>query len=212
LNPPGMTKFYLVRHAVHSLVNCVLVGRTPGVLLAPEGCEQAKLLARRLGPEQITAVQSSPRERAMETAKFIAAPGKLPVEVVPELDETDFGEWAGCSFEQLKSDARWTAWNTARGTARPPGGESMLELQRRILGHLDRLRVNCPHERIVLVSHAEVIRAALLHYLGCGLDAFSSIEIGPASVSILLAEAAGVRVLAANEHWADEGHAHAFGR
>jgi broad specificity phosphatase PhoE len=195
----AMMTIHLVRHAVHPLVDRVLVGRTSGVQLGEEGREQAKALARRFAREGIAGVQSSPQERALETAALIAAPLGLAVDTVPELDEADFGQWAGCSFEQLKRDPRWFAWNSERGTARPPGGETMLELQKRILGHLSRLQVEKPNSKLVLVSHAEVIRAALLHFLGIALDGFARIEIAPASISTLLLNGSGAQVIGCND-------------
>jgi broad specificity phosphatase PhoE len=195
----AMTTIHLVRHAVHPLVNRVLVGRTGGIQLGKEGREQAEALAQRLVGDEIGAVQSSPQQRALETAALIAAPLGLVVDIVPELDEVDFGQWAGCSFEQLNRDRRWAAWNSERGTARPPGGETMLELQKRILGHLDRLEAEKPKEKLVLVSHAEVIRAALLHFLGIALDSFARVEIAPASISTLLLNGSGAQVIGCND-------------
>jgi broad specificity phosphatase PhoE len=195
----AMTTIHLVRHAVHPLVNRVLVGRTGGIQLGKEGREQAEALAQRLVGDEIGAVQSSPQQRALETAALIAAPLGLVVDIVPELDEVDFGQWAGCSFEQLNRDRRWAAWNSERGTARPPGGETMLELQKRILGHLDRLEAERPKEKLVLVSHAEVIRAALLHFLGIALDSFARVEIAPASISTLLLNGSGAQVIGCND-------------
>src|SRR5215216_1646790 len=195
----AMMTIHLVRHAVHPLVDRVLVGRTSGVQLGKEGREQAKALARRLAIEEIGAVQSSPRERALETAALIAEPHGLTVDIVPDLDEADFGQWAGCSFDDLSRDPRWIAWNNERGTARPPGGETMLELQKRILRHLDRLQAEKPNKNLVLVSHAEVIRAALLHFLGIALDGFARVEIAPASISTLLLNGSGAQVIGCND-------------
>jgi len=195
----AMTTIHLVRHAVHPLVDRVLVGRTGGVQLGKDGREQAEALARRLARDGIGVVQSSPQERALETAALIAAPLGLAVDIVPDLDEADFGQWAGCSFEQLNRDPRWLAWNSERGTARPPGGETMLELQKRILGHLDRLKAERPKGKLVLVSHAEVIRAALLHFLGIALDSFARVEIAPASISTLLLNGSCAQVIGCND-------------
>jgi probable phosphoglycerate mutase len=177
----------------------ILVGRMPGVLLGEEGRDQARLLADRFGSGTITAVRSSPRERACETAGFISARAGVPVEIAPELDEIDVGEWTGCSFDVLSADARWNRWNAARADARPPGGESMRELQSRVLDYLQRLHAAQPGARLVLVTHAEVIRAALLHYLGLSLNAFGSVEVQPAAVSTLYVSDTRAQVVALNE-------------
>ena len=193
------TTYFLVRHAAHALVDRVLVGRMAGVALGEEGRRQARQLAERFSSLNVALVQSSPRERACETAQFIAAGSSLNVQISPELDELDAGEWTGLSFDELRKDPRWLHWNAARGAARPPRGESMAELQRRVLTHLRRLRDLWPQGRLVLVSHAEVIRAALLHYLGRPLDAFGSIEIRPASINTLSISDSGAQVVGMNE-------------
>jgi broad specificity phosphatase PhoE len=193
------TTYFLVRHAAHALVDRVLVGRMAGVVLAEEGRRQARRVADRFCSLDVALVQSSPRERACETAQFIAARTSLDVQITNELDELDAGEWTGLSFDQLRADPRWLRWNAARSAARPPQGESMAELQRRVLDHLRRLRDMWPEGRLVLVTHAEVIRAALLHYLNRPLDAFGSVEIGPASISTLLISDTGAQVLAIDE-------------
>jgi broad specificity phosphatase PhoE len=203
---------YLVRHATHALVARVLVGRMAGVRLGEEGLLQAELLAGRLARQPIDAVQSSPRERAMETAAAIAKKHALEVEIVPELDEADFGAWTGQCFEDLAFDDRWNAWNCARSRARPPSGESMRELQERITGHLLRSARAKSCGSLVMVTHAEVIRAALLGQLGWSLDDYASLEIAPASVSVLEANGAGLRVVAINRNWAVDSHDHAFSR
>jgi len=75
----------------------------------------------------------------------------------------------------------------------------MSEVQDRVVGHLDRVRCGYPEGRVLIVSHADVIRAAVLHYLGLSLDAFDRIEIGPASVSTLLIGEWGAKIFSLNE-------------
>jgi broad specificity phosphatase PhoE len=203
-------RLLLVRHAVHGSLDRVLVGRMPGVSIGAEGRKQARALARRLAGEKVTAVHSSPRERARETAALIAEPHGLEVAIAPELDEVDFGAWAGSTFETLNGDRRWRAWNSMRSSARPPGGESMQELQARAIGYVEWLRRECQDGVAVLVTHAEVIRAALLHWLGRPLDEYASVEVAPASVTILAAGRSGIRIIATNQNWADESHDESF--
>jgi probable phosphoglycerate mutase len=193
------TTFYLVRHAAHPLVDRVLMGRTDGIVLTGEGRAQAERLADRFAGGGLDGVQSSPRGRAWQTAERIAMRLKLPIAVTGGLDEIDYGEWSGRSFDSLHDDPRWNAWNTARGSARAPHGESMAELQVRVIAYLDELRRQHSDGRFLLVSHAETIRAALLYYLGRPLDAFATVQVAPASVSTVLADGRGIEVVSVNE-------------
>ncbi len=193
------TTVFLVRHAAHDRLDRVLCGRMPGVALGAEGRAQAAAVAERLARERIAAVHASPLDRARETAAFVAGRLGLAVEVDGGLNEIDLGGWSGRGFEELRDDPHWRLWNTARSLTRPPGGETMLEAQVRIVGALERLCAAHPDEAIALVSHADLIKAALAHILGLPLDAIARFEIGPASVSCLVAGAWGAKVLGLNE-------------
>jgi probable phosphoglycerate mutase len=175
----------LVRHTSYSLIDHVLVGRAPHVGLSEPGWRQARELARKLAQRPISRVQSSPQRRARETAEPIAHALGLPVEMAPKMDELDMGLWTGASFKRLNSSPQWEAWNSQRGSMRPPKGESMHDLQRRVLDHLAALERKHPGEEIVLVSHAEPIRAAVLHYRGLPIDAFAQVRIDPGSITVL---------------------------
>jgi probable phosphoglycerate mutase len=192
------TTFFLVRHASHALLGHVLVGRGD-VSLGVDGMRQAESLGRRLSSENVSSLQSSPSRRARETAHPIADATGLSVNVTDAVDEIDVGEWTGRTFAELEGDRDWQHWCSARAVARPPGGESMAEVQERIVGHLDRTRSLQPEWRVVVVSHADVIKAAILYYLGLSLDAYDRIDIGPASITRLVVADWGAKVLSLNE-------------
>jgi probable phosphoglycerate mutase len=189
---------YLVRHGHHALVGSLLCGRMNGVGLDDLGCMQISDCAERmiLTP---TAVQSSPQRRAQQSASIIAACFGLPVEIVPAVDEIDFGDWTGRLFSELDDDPAWQRWNSRRGSSRPPNGESMGELQSRIVRHLDAIRDDASDGAIVVVSHAEPIRAALLHYANIALDDFLAIAVNPASISTLCFDRAGAHISGINQ-------------
>lgn len=180
-----MTTIHLVRHAAHGQLGRVLTGRTPGVHLSADGQAQAALLAERFVSLPVAAVLSSSMERAQETAAPIAARLALPVLIEPDLDEIDFGAWAGAGFDALEGAPEWLAWNRFRSFAPAPGGESMAAAQVRALGAVARLHRAYPDGELVAVSHCDVIKAVLAHFLGTPLDLFHRIEIGPASRSVL---------------------------
>lgn len=189
---------HLIRHGHHALLGGTLCGRMKGVQLDDAGCREIARCADTISPRP-TMIQSSPQRRCMQSACILAARFGLPVEIVPALDEIDYGEWTGLSFEDLSRDQRWSRWNRQRGRSRPPGGESMRSLQKRMVGHLEQLRSD-PNSRIVVaVTHAEPIRAALLHYSRIELDAFLSIEIDPGSVSTLKVDNRGITITRINQ-------------
>jgi probable phosphoglycerate mutase len=170
-----------------------LNGRSPGVMLTERGRREAQALGCELAPQLgQPKVFSSPRERARQTAEAIAAPHGVTVQTHAGLDEVDFGAWSGKSFEELEHDAGWRAWNHEREHARAPGGESMREVQQRVLATLHELSEEYRGAQLVLVSHAEVIRAALLHVRRMPLSQYSTLAVAPASVSTLATTPTGL--------------------
>lgn len=175
----------LVRHAVHPEVGRLLTGRGAQVSLSGDGVVQAQRLADALADRRVAAIQSSPQRRCRETAEILAQRLYLPVEVVDALDEIDFGNWTGRGFPELEHDPLWQHWNSARSAARPPRGESMAQAVRRCVDHLAALSAG-QWQTILCVTHADIIRGAIAHYLGLSLDNILRFDIDPASVSELL--------------------------
>jgi probable phosphoglycerate mutase len=175
-----------------------LVGRAPGVGLSAHGVREADGLAGWLEAAPIRAVYSSPLERARETAAIIAARLQLQVEIADELNEIDFGDWTDRTLADLPELAEWRWFNAFRSTTRIPNGEALTDVQSRMLRLMERLGAVHPGQTVALVSHGDVIKATLAHYLGVPLDLFQRIEVSPASVSIVRIERYGPQVLLVN--------------
>ncbi|MDB5905304.1 MAG: hypothetical protein JWM26_4182 [Betaproteobacteria bacterium] len=182
-----MTTLLLVRHASHALVGKALAGRSEGVRLDERGRRQADLLSQRLAAWSITAVYTSPRERAAETATPLARRLGLDLRIDRAFDEIDFGDWTGKSFDELAHDPAWPLWVDRRSVAQPPNGERFADVQRRALEGIDRLRGKHADETIAIFSHGDVIKSMLAHFLGISLDHLERFDLAPASVSIVAA-------------------------
>ena len=154
-------------------------------------------LGAALRKRRLEAVYASPLERTRETAKAIAAPQGLTVQIEEAVWEVDYGDWTGRWVSEVTEDEGWRHWNQHRGESRSPGGESMLEIQARTVHGL--LRIAEQHQgTVAVVSHGDPVRSAVAYFLGVPLDMFLRIEIDPASVSILQIEKWGVRVQGVN--------------
>ncbi len=194
-----MTTFYLIRHAHCDCIGRRLAGWEPGIHLSPEGVRQAERLAEALSGSRIDAIYSSPLERAFETAEPLAARTHARIHVSDKLGEIRFGKWTGSGFRQLGSRPVWNRFNAFRSGTRIPEGDLMIEVQARIISELDRLRAEHRGGSLALVSHADVIRSALAFYAGIPLDIMQRIEVSPASVSTLVLENEGPRILQINK-------------
>lgn len=194
-----MTKFLLIRHALTDSVGKQLSGRTPGLFLNEEGKNQAVDLAARLKKYPIAAIYSSPLERAVETATPLAKSHNLSCIASDDFLEIDYGKWTNCTIEELKNDPQFQRFNTFRSCTRIPDGELMSEAQQRIVKGLEKLQKLYPDKTVAIISHADIIKAAVAYYAGIHLDMFHRIEISPASVSIVELYDDTARILLLNE-------------
>ncbi|GEO07132.1 phosphoglycerate mutase [Adhaeribacter aerolatus] len=193
-----MTKFLLIRHATTDSVGKRLSGRLSGVSLNPAGQEQAQKLAQRLTGSAIAAVYSSPLERALETAAPIAKILNLRPIIDEHFLEMNFGEWTDAAFESLADEQQFNRFNSFRSGTRIPGGELMLEAQTRMVAGLLKLTNQHPNETVAVVSHSDLIKAAVAYFAGIHLDMFQRLEISPASVSIVQVYAETAQILLLN--------------
>jgi probable phosphoglycerate mutase len=194
-----VTVFHLLRHGQHVLQGRVLAGRTPGIGLSTMGRAEIAAVADRLANEDIVALYSSPLQRTRETAEILSERLDLPIQYREDLLELDFGEWTGLTFDAVRTDERWPVWRDCRSIATIPGGESMRQVQERAVEALFDLRQTHRDGRVLIVSHGDVIRAALLFALGMPLDFYSRIEVGLASINTIHIDNSGIRVLGVNE-------------
>jgi broad specificity phosphatase PhoE len=180
-----VTVFLLIRHAEHTRGGDVIVGRSAEVPLSTHGVAQASTLADRLTGVAIAAVCASPLERTLQTARPLADRAGLSVEPCEELLEVDYGDWSGATLEALQGDDRWSRWNSFRSGGRVPNGESMVQAQLRIVQWMIDQHAERARGTVAVVSHGDLIRSALAHFLGTPLDLFQRLEIGHGSVSVV---------------------------
>lgn len=191
---PGMgaaTTIVLVRHGVTAHTtgrrfSGGLGGDNPA--LSDEGRAQIAEAAEWLTElrEHITAVVCSPVRRTRESAEIIAARLGLPIEEEPGFAEMEFGDWDGMTFTEVaeKDKAGLEAW-FADMEASPPGGESFVTVQARVLAALERLLEKHAGSTVVLVSHVTPIKTLVAHAVDAPLDSLFRMELSPAAVSVL---------------------------
>ena len=187
---------HLVRHGAHGDVGRVLTGRGGDHGLAPLGEEQARWAAGQL--RDVALVQCSPQRRTRETAAVIGAAFGCAPEVVVALDEINFGEWTGRIIADLDGDPAWHRWNACRATAQVPGGERMTDAVARAAAHLDALGQRDWPGALVCVSHSDIIRGVVAHYMGLPLDHLLRFDVDPGSVTTLVVGEWGGRLLSLN--------------
>jgi len=181
-----MTQLLLIRHGENEYTRTgKLAGWTPGVHLNEAGHKQAEALAARLKQAPITAIYSSPLERARETAAPLAKAKGLKVEVRAGLGEVRYGSWTGKSLKRLARTKLWRVVQQQPSAMAFPEGESLWNVQARIVEAIEQIARAHPKGLVAAFSHGDIIKLAVAYYLGMPLDLFQRIMISTASITLL---------------------------
>lgn len=131
----------------------------------------------------VAAVYTSPLRRCRETARIVGAPHGLDPVPHRSLIEVDYGAWSGRTMASLRRTKAWRSLLTTPSRVTFPGGERLGDVQARGVAACEELAAAHKNDAVVLVSHGDVIKAILAHYLGAPFDLFQRIVVDPASVS-----------------------------
>lgn len=194
-----LTRLLLARHAVTAQTGPLLSGRAPGIDLSEEGRAQADALGKRLSELPVAAVYASPIERTTQTAQAVATHHGLEVQRLDGVLEADYGEWTGQKIADLAKTDLWKVVQRTPSRASFPGGEALAAMQIRMIAALDAVVAHHPGDLVVVVSHADPIKAAIAQYTGVHLDLFQRIVVSPASVTAFEFGAHGVAMVKCND-------------
>ena len=197
-----MPLLLLIRHGENEYVKRGrLAGRLPGVHLNDNGRHQAQELAEKLAGAPISAIYSSPLERAIETARPLAEYLKLEIISKDGLLETDYCEWQGQTLKGLRRRKLWRSIQNTPSQVRFPGGETFAECQDRVCRELQTICAqHDPKNLIACVFHADPIKLAVAHYIGLPLDHFQRLSSAPASITVLQIEDSRAHLVTLNYH------------
>jgi len=183
--PPKTRVLLLVRHGQSTYnVEGRLPGQLPGIPLTDEGRRQAHRAAVALSALPLSAIITSPLERAAETAEIIARGWGLTVRTDPRLMDTNVERWAGQKIDEVaKNDPTWKRY-VANPDEPPEGAESFSSVQARAVA-VAREALADPNngDYIVLVAHGDVVKLILAQYMNTPIPAVPYLAIGNASIS-----------------------------
>jgi len=188
----------------HGITDWNALGRIQGHAqsqLTEIGRQQAEAIADRLAAEPISAIYSSDLQRAMDTARAIAARHGLPVHADARLREANYGQWEGRTMDELRRLYPETVaqWMTEPVAVAPTGGESLEEVAARVSEVMEELRA-CPADgQIVVVGHGGSIRALLCVALHIPQGYSRRVRVDTASLSIVDLQPARSVVMAVND-------------
>ena len=185
-NRGGPTRLLLLRHGQTELSRQRRYSGRGNPELTDTGRRQASDAARYLSAKGgISAVVSSPLQRAYDTARAAADALGLTVRVDDDLIETDFGEWEGLTFLEAAEHHPELHGRWLRDTSlAPPGGESFDDVQHRIERVRDRIIADHGPTTVLVVSHVTPIKTLLRLALGAGSSVLYRLHLDLASLSI----------------------------
>jgi alpha-ribazole phosphatase len=181
-----LPRILLVRHGTTKLHSGDRFWGKTDIPLSNAGIRQAGQLRNRLALEKLDAIYSSTLSRARSTAEIIAAGHEAEVIPCEELCECNFGYIEGLSFVEIKKLYPQLAvslndWKTVAF----PGGESLDQLNTRVLVFLKRLKKHKPKETVLVVAHGGPLRLIICNLLGLGLENWLKLRVDLASLSIV---------------------------
>ncbi|CAN1502501.1 phoE Broad specificity phosphatase PhoE and related phosphatases [Mycobacteriaceae bacterium] len=185
-NRGGPTRLLLLRHGQTELSVQRRYSGRGNPELTEVGRRQAADAARYLAQKGgISAVISSPLQRAHATATAAADALGLSVAVDENLTETDFGEWEGLTFPEAAKSHPDVHGRWLRDTSlAAPGGESFDEVGQRVHRALDRIVAEHPGATVLVVSHVTPIKTLLRLALDAGPTILHRVHLDLASLSI----------------------------
>lgn len=163
-----MTRLVVVRHGRTEWNRVERFRGRADIQLDEVGIRQAEAAAARIAEWQVSAIYSSPLNRALSTAEILARPFSLEVKLLPGIIDIDYGEWQGLSPEEAtaKYGDLYSTWLNSPHQVKFPAGESLAEVRERAASAVGDLIAQHPKETIVLVSHKVVCQILILSLLG----------------------------------------------
>ncbi len=142
-------------------------------------------------------IVSSPLQRCLAFAEALAQRDRLPLAAETDLREVGFGEWEGLSPEEVKArdPEGYAAFYRDPVECRPPGAEDLILFGHRVADAYDRIARHGRGERVLVVAHAGVIRAALGHVLQAPPSCWYRVQVDNAGITRFRHEKGADRLL-----------------
>ena len=199
-----VTRILAVRHGETAWNRATRIQGHTDIGLNEHGIWQAEQLAQALSDQDIAACYASDLSRAQATANAVALRHQLPVHTHLGLRERCFGEFEGRTWVELEAahPVETLAWRKRVPDFAPPGGESLLQLQARVVGAVSELAAQHPGEQILMVAHGGVLDILYRAATRLDLQAPRSWELPNTAINRLLWTPEGLSLVG----WADTGH------
>jgi len=177
-----------LRHAqAENNTKRILAGRTEGVPLTKVGIEQSERIARYLKPLDISAIYSSPIERASHTAEIVAKNNSLDYELDDRLTEIDMGKFTRMNYDDMfaKYGNIFLKFYENDPVIAEHEVETFPNVQRRVLEIVNHVVEKHKNENVILVTHMDPIKSILAMVMDLKPKTLFELIIANASITII---------------------------
>ncbi len=182
---PVTTRLLFVRHGQTEASRSNVFSGSTDVPLTDYGLQQAELLAKRLGREQVDALYCSTQQRAIQTATPTAEALDLEIQKCAEFREMGFGEWEMRTRQELEQDfpQEMATWESGSWMVAPPGGETQQEVLARAVPRLLYLLKQHAGQTLLIFAHRTTLRLLLANMLDMSLPNARALGLEPTGVT-----------------------------
>lgn len=178
-NDHQITTLYLARHGQSEWNNQSRVTGQLDPVLSEKGRQQSEAIAYCLRDENLAAIYASALQRTVATARPTAEAQALPIESSPDLNEIHLGVLQGRFRDERDQEAQalWEKWRTDMWGFHVPGGESFLQLTRRVNRVLDKVLSTHRGQAALLVGHRATNRVVLGRLMGWPRERWPELQL-----------------------------------
>jgi len=198
-----------LRHAqAKNNVERVLAGRSLGIPLTEFGVQQAEKIANFLEPLKISAIYSSPIERAVHTSEIVSEKLNIHYEIDERLTEIDMGIFSGMYYEEMfaRHGNIFLKFYQDNPLIEKNGVETFSNVKKRVLDMVNYCSQKHDSENILLVTHMDPIKAMISTVLQLKPESLYELIIRNASLTIVKKEHSNFSMVAINSMSPDRYH------
>ncbi len=195
-----MLEVIFVRHGQTAWnVERRVMGMLP-IGLTAEGRKQIQATAADLAGVPFAKILTSPAQRTRESAEIIAKKKRGVVIVdTPAFAEINYGDWIDRPFTDIEKTGELQTYFDSPSTYVIPGGERVTDAMQRVIAGVEAIRKHHAHGRIVVVTHADIVKFVLIHYLEFPLDHWQRFRIDNGTATVVrFGEHARARIVGVN--------------
>ena len=165
----------------------ILAGRTEGVPLTKIGIEQAEQIGKYLKPIDISAIYSSPIERANNTAKIVAESNSIDYKLDERLTELDMGKFTRMPYDEIfaKHGNVFLKFYSNDPIISEHNVETFPHVQKRVMDTLDYTIKKHDQENVILVTHMDPIKSVIAKVMDLKPLALFELIIANCSLTII---------------------------